>query len=133
MTRYRSAELFSARVRPQICIEDCVLGCFGCPVASLATVSSASFAQPFCDDLHRTSRTSPPLCTVLPTSSVVLWRDVRLADSVVTRQCTTLLSLSQRNFASVLFFVQTFEGSPVVAPGPSGNTEILPRRWWLLS
>ena len=133
MTRYRSAELFSARVRSEICIEDCVLGCFGCPVASLAAASSSFFAQPFGDDLHRTSCTSPPPCTVLPTFWGVLWRDVRLADSVVTRQCTTLLPLSQRNLASALSSERTFEGTQAVAPGPSGNTEILPRRWWLFS
>ena len=133
MTQCRSLKLFSVRARPEICIEDCALGCFGCPVASLAGASSFFFAQPFCDDLHQTSRTSPPPCTVLPMSSAVLWRDVRLADLVVTRQCTSLLPLSQRNLASALSSERTFEGSQAVAPGPSGNTEILPRRWWLLS
>jgi len=81
----RDVELLSAKVPLGICTESCVLRCFGCLVANLAAALSVFFAQPFCDGLHRTSHTSPLPCIVLPTSSGVLWRDVRLVDSVITR------------------------------------------------
>ena len=131
--RRRGGGLPSTKVPLGICTGGCALNYFGCRVANLAAALSASFIRPFSDDLHQTSHTSPLPCTILPTSSGVLWRDVRLADSVVTRGCTSLLLLSQRNLVSALSSEQTFEGSQAVAPGPSRNTEILPRRWWLFS
>ena len=39
MARCRGIELSSAKVPLGICIVDCVLDCFGCPVASLAAVT----------------------------------------------------------------------------------------------
>ena len=129
----RGVGLFSTRVPLGICTGDCVLCCFGCPVANFAAASSASFIQLLFDGLHRTSHTFPLQCIVLPMSLGVLWRDVRLAGLVISRQCTFLLLPSQRNLVSVPSFERTFEGSQVVAPDPFGSTRIPPRRLWLLS
>ena len=79
--QHRGVDLLSAKVPLGICTEDCVLYYSDCHVANLAVTSLASFVQLFCDDLHRTLRTSLLQCIVLPMSSGVLWRDVRLAGS----------------------------------------------------
>ena len=133
MAQCRGVDLPFAKVPQGISTESCVLYCFGFHVARLAAASSASFARPFCNDLHQTSRTSPPPCTVLPVTSRVLWRGARLTGLVIVWQCTFLLL----RFLGSLVFVpsseQTFKGSQVVVPDPSGSIEILPRRLWLVS
>ena len=109
----RGVELLSAKVPLGICTEDCVLHCFGCRVANPAAASSASFAQLFCDDLYRIAHTFPLQCTILPMTSGVLWRGVRLTGLVATRQCTFLLLPFLRSLVFVPFSEQTFEGSQV--------------------
>ena len=128
----RGVGLFSTRVPLGICTGDCVLCCFGCPVANFAAASSASFIQLLFDGLHQTLHTFPLQCTVLPMSLGVLWRDVRLAGLVISRQCTFLLLPSRRNLVSALSSKRTFEDSWVMAPDPFGSTKTLPRRLWLL-
>ena len=129
----RGVELLSAKVPLGICTEDCVLYYSDCHVANLAVTSLASFVQLFCGDLHRISRTSPLQCIVLPMTSEILWRGVRLAGLVAVWQCTFLLLPFSRSLVFVPFSEQTFKGSQVVAPSPSGSIEILPWRLWLLS
>ena len=129
----RGLEVPSAKFPLGICTKDCVLYCSDCHVANLAAASSASFVQLFCDDLHRISRTSPLQCIVLPMTSEILWRGVRLVDLAVGQQCTFLLLPSQQSLVFVPSSEQTFEGTEVAAPGPSGSIEILLRKLWLLS
>ena len=111
----RGVELPFAKVPLGICIEDCVLHYFGCHVANLAVVSSAYFVRLFCDDLHRISHTFPLRCTILPMTSGVLLRGVRLTCLVATRQCTFLMLPFLRSLAFVLSSERIFEGSLVSA------------------
>ena len=129
----RGMELSFTKVPLGICTEDCVLHYFGCRVANPAAASSASFAQLFCDDLHQISHTFPLQCTILPMTSGVLWRGVRLTGLVATRQCTFLMLPFLRSLAFVPSSERISEGNQVEAPGPSESIEILPRMLWLLS
>ena len=95
-------KLLFARVPQGICTEGCVLHFL---VAMWPTLLlPASFVQLFCGDLHRISRTSPLQCIVLPMTSEILWRGVRLAGLVAVQQCTFSIAAFFEKFGVCAFF-----------------------------